>query len=134
VGNALKFTPKGAVSVSLCAASTPTPEGRLRLLFSVADTGVGIAQDKLAGIFEPFSRIEHPGGRQADGSGLGLAIVKRLVELMGGSVAVDSEPGAGTTAHFTVVVDRLAPGRAIRPRTHCPTSARARCACSWSRT
>lgn len=108
VGNALKFTSQGRATVSLCAPRAGAQEGRLQLLFSVADTGEGIPPDKLAGIFEPFSRVERHGRRQADGSGLGLAIVKRLVELMGGTVAVESEPGLGTTVHFTIIAGRPA--------------------------
>jgi PAS domain S-box-containing protein len=94
LGNALKFTPSGGwVSVSLRRA-----EDDLEL--AVRDTGPGIPQDKLELIFQRFQQLDGSATRKHEGTGMGLAIVKELAELMGGHVAVRSEPGAG--ACFTV--------------------------------
>ena len=69
-------------------------------MLAVSDTGIGIAPDRLEGIFKPFAR---PGSNQAQaGVGLGLALVRRLVELHGGTVAIDSAPGRGTTVTLTL--------------------------------
>ncbi len=99
VGNALKFTAKGSVVVE----AYPLPsrrEGETRALFSVADTGCGIADADLARLFEPFVQGSRGYSRNAQGAGLGLSICKSLVELMGGTIAVDSEVGRGTTIFF----------------------------------
>jgi len=103
VGNALKFTPSGSVSVAV----SPLPQirpGAYPLLFSVTDSGIGIPDDKLAILFKPFTQVSEGYMRQFQGAGLGLAICKRLVELMGGTIAVESEEGAGTSVHFSVTL------------------------------
>ena len=101
VGNALKFTPQGTVRVeaSLLPALQP---GQCRVLFSVADTGIGIPDDKLDSLFRPFSQVTEGYTRSYQGAGLGLSICKRLVTFMGGNISVVSEPAAGTTMHFSV--------------------------------
>ncbi|WP_241149882.1 ATP-binding protein, partial [Pseudomonas viridiflava] len=71
-------------------------------VLKVIDTGVGIAQDQQALVFQRFHRIENQGGRTFEGSGIGLSLVDELVRLHGGTIAVESEPGAGTT--FTVTL------------------------------
>jgi two-component system, sensor histidine kinase ChiS len=91
VSNAIKFTSSGG-SIALCA--TPLDEDRFE--FSVQDSGLGIAADKLPLLFERFSQIEHSATRHHGGTGIGLALVKELVTLMGGSVGVESEPGQGS--------------------------------------
>jgi PAS domain S-box-containing protein len=95
VGNAIKFTERGGVVVDI----RPSPgEGEaFRLLFTIADTGIGIPEDKLVRLFTPFYQIDGSRTRQYQGAGLGLAIVQRLVTLMGGHIEIASELGGGTT-------------------------------------
>jgi PAS domain S-box-containing protein len=95
VGNAIKFTEKGAVRVD--ASPLRRENGRVRVLFSVADTGIGIADDKLREIFEPFVQAEGTYTRRFQGAGLGLSIVRRLARLMDASLDIDTEEGRGTT-------------------------------------
>jgi CheY-like chemotaxis protein len=102
VGNAIKFTHEGGVSVRV---SRPGGIGtRTVLRFEVADTGIGISAHGRARLFEPFSQADTSTTRKYGGTGLGLAISKRLSEAMGGAIGVDSEPGRGTTLWFTVEV------------------------------
>ncbi|MCA0406002.1 MAG: response regulator [Proteobacteria bacterium] len=96
VNNALKFTERGGVSVDVSMVEG----GRVR--FCVADTGIGIAQDKLGTIFEAFSQADQSTTRQFGGTGLGLTIARRLVEAMGGDLAVTSTLGQGTQFFFTL--------------------------------
>ncbi len=98
VGNAVKFTMQGAVRVTLEAASAPS--GAVALRVAVADTGVGIPKDKQAQLFEKFVQADSSTTRKFGGTGLGLAISKDLVEMMGGTIALESEPGVGSK--FTV--------------------------------
>jgi two-component system, sensor histidine kinase and response regulator len=99
VGNALKFTERGEVVVTIERDTQSRDPGALR--FSVSDTGIGIAPEKLTSIFSPFAQADSSTTRKYGGSGLGLAIVERLVHLMGGRVWVESEVGKGSTFHFT---------------------------------
>ncbi len=103
VGNALKFTERGHVIVSLREDSRA--EGCTRLHFSVADTGIGIPKDKQQVIFEAFLQADGSTTRRFGGTGLGLAISTTLVRLMGGRLWVESEPDVGSTFHFTVSLD-----------------------------
>lgn len=98
LSNAIKYTDKGFVSLK---AQTLEKEGGRRLVLSVADTGIGICREETGRIFEDFGRGRNTGGR--DGMGLGLAIVKQLVDVMEGTVTVESEPGKGSV--FTVLLD-----------------------------
>ena len=100
VGNALKFTAKGSVRLDLTAL--PIRNGRLQLLFSVSDTGIGISTEMLDELFKPFAQVENTYTRKFQGAGLGLSIVKRLVELMGGHITLDSVPGEGTNVHVAL--------------------------------
>lgn len=106
LGNALKFTERGGVQVTLsCVMSEPSPgESRrpVRLFFSVRDTGIGIAKEKLDQLFQPFAQVDTSSKRRRQGVGLGLVISQRLCELMGGGITVDSHLGFGTTFRFTV--------------------------------
>ena len=104
LGNAVKFTSQGSVSVS--AALESESEETVVLRVSVADTGIGIPPEKLRLIFEPFRQADGSITRNYGGTGLGLAISKKLVELLGGSIAVESQPGTGSTFHFTVTLER----------------------------
>lgn len=97
VGNALKFTEKGSVTVT----AEPLPYGG-KVLFCVADTGRGIPDDKLAAMFDPFTQGDYSHTRLFQGAGLGLSIVRRLVLLLGGSLAVESEEGVGTSVFVSL--------------------------------
>lgn len=90
LSNAVKFTPQGRITVQVQRRNNG-------VAFSVTDTGVGIPQDALALIFEPFRQVGRQGWSAQHGTGLGLHIVKRLVELLGGTVAVESEVGTGSS-------------------------------------
>lgn len=100
VGNALKFTEKGEVTVELRA--TPIPSGGCQLNVNVRDTGVGIPASALEKIFESFTQADGSTTRKYGGTGLGLSICRQLVEMMGGKIGVDSEVGKGSNFWFTV--------------------------------
>jgi PAS domain S-box-containing protein len=101
VGNSLKFTHAGSVTVE--ASLLPAAhDGQCRVLFSVADTGIGIPDDKLGNLFQPFSQVTEGYTRSYQGAGLGLSICKRLVTFMGGNISVVSELGVGTTMYFSI--------------------------------
>ncbi len=102
IGNAVKFTAAGAVTVRL----ESTPEG---LLFSVRDTGIGIAESNRDRLFQSFSQIDSSLTRKYGGTGLGLAISKTLVELMGGSIWLESEEGIGSVFSFTLPTNPTTP-------------------------
>ena len=99
VGNAIKFTERGAVVIRV--RRNPHGAGAGALMVSVTDTGIGIPADQLPSLFNPFSQADSSVTRKYGGTGLGLAIVDRLVRLMGGTVSVESAPGCGSTFSFT---------------------------------
>ena len=99
LGNAIKFTDRGEVALTV-APGEQTSSG-MTVHFSVRDTGIGIAEDKQALIFEPFRQADGSITRRHEGSGLGLAICTRLVALAGGDIWVESRVGEGSTFHFT---------------------------------
>ncbi len=107
LSNAVKFTERGEVAVAVEAR--PVSPEKLRLRFSVRDTGVGIPPDRLEMIFEPFLQVDASTSRKYGGTGLGLAISTRLVELMGGRIWAESVEGQGSVFHFTVKVGRAGP-------------------------
>ena len=98
VGNAVKFTRQGRVTLSVRASAMD--DGGEALEWAVSDTGIGIAPDKLDRLFRPFSQVDGSTTRTYGGTGLGLAISQRLVNAMGGLIEVDSESGAGSTFRF----------------------------------
>ena len=100
VGNAIKFTSRGEIVVEVEPESVDATEACLH--FSVRDTGIGIAPEKQAKIFEAFSQADVSTTREYGGTGLGLAITSQLVQMMGGRLWVESQPGKGSTFHFTV--------------------------------
>jgi PAS domain S-box-containing protein len=98
LSNAVKFTEKGEVIVHVDAE--PAGRGKYRLHLAVRDTGIGIPQDRMDRLFESFSQVDASTSRRYGGTGLGLAISKRIVELMGGTMWVESEEGKGSTFHI----------------------------------
>ena len=114
VSNAMKYTRQGTVRVTV--ESETRPGGRARLRFRVSDTGAGIPEDRLSSIFESFVRLrDSVNQRNVEGTGLGLTIVKRLVEMLGGSIEVESELGTGSVFTFTVDVDAIESVEPDRP-------------------
>ncbi|MCF8105633.1 MAG: response regulator [Desulfohalobiaceae bacterium] len=103
VGNAVKFTSEGKVSVVLKASSKQPGEGRLRLLCSVSDTGIGISQENQDVIFDNFQQVDPSIPEMFGGSGLGLAISKHYLEMMDGQIWCTSREGRGSTFFFTPV-------------------------------
>ncbi|HSJ23637.1 MAG TPA: ATP-binding protein [Longimicrobiales bacterium] len=103
LGNAVKFTEKGGVTLRVL----PDPE---RVTFEVQDTGVGISEQNRARIFERFWQANREGTRAISGAGLGLTVSRHLVELMGGTISVESEPGAGSTFRFHLPLQQDADG------------------------
>jgi signal transduction histidine kinase len=101
VANAIKFTERGEVAVR--ANVTESSEQGVRLLFEVQDTGIGLAPDAVARLFQPFVQADGSITRKYGGTGLGLAISKQLIEMMGGRVGVDSELGKGSRFWFTAM-------------------------------
>jgi len=101
IGNAVKFTEKG--HITLRAHSEDTLDGKVRIIFTVEDTGIGIASDKIDVLFDPFVQADGSFQRRYSGTGLGLSIVKQLVELMEGEVDVESEPSRGTVIRFSIL-------------------------------
>ncbi len=119
VGNAIKFTDSGSVTVEV-ATLGDREDGICRFLFSVRDTGIGVPDDMVDRIFGAFTQVDGAYTRRFQGTGLGLHIVKRLVSLMDGNISVESERGKGTSVHFVLslmAVDRPKPlGGKLSPR------------------
>jgi len=124
MGNAVKFTPEGRISLSV--ERSETNDDSIELYFSVSDTGTGIPADQQEAIFQPFSQADESIGRRFGGTGLGLTISSQLVSLMGGDLQVDSEEGRGSIFHFTarfkaaspVEAHVLPPQGAVPPAAH----------------
>ncbi|MEJ6393356.1 ATP-binding protein [Gymnodinialimonas sp. 2305UL16-5] len=104
IGNAVKFTAEGHVSVHVMADPNVPEDKGLTLRIVVQDTGVGIAEDKQAHVFGEFNQVEDERNRRHDGTGLGLAISRRLVQMMGGEMWLESEEGKGSAFGFTLPV------------------------------
>jgi signal transduction histidine kinase/ActR/RegA family two-component response regulator len=103
VGNAIKFTDHGEVSVEVSAKAVTN--GRAWLQFSIRDTGIGIAPDQQGGLFQEFQQVQTSGKRLYGGTGLGLAVSRSIVTLMGGEIGLKSMPGEGTTITFDAHFD-----------------------------
>lgn len=101
VGNAIKFTSHGEITIRVAVAHGPPTQSDYTLHFSVRDTGIGIPISKQAAIFEAFSQADVSTTRQYGGTGLGLSISSQLVDMMGGEIWLESEVGVGSTFHFT---------------------------------
>jgi CheY-like chemotaxis protein len=103
--NAVKFTSEGTVVFT--AGFKPAGRSRVSLIFTVADTGIGIAPHEVKNLFRPFAQASEAVARRYGGAGLGLVFVKRIAEAMGGGLVVTSKPGRGTTFRLSVSVDRV---------------------------
>jgi signal transduction histidine kinase/CheY-like chemotaxis protein len=99
-GNAVKFTMQGKVEIRIKRVSE-----RNRILFEIADTGMGITPENCSKLFQPFTQIDSSDRREFGGTGLGLSISRRLVELMHGDIGVNSEPGVGSTFWFSLPLE-----------------------------
>lgn len=101
IGNAFKFTQEGRVVVEVSAVDSPESDA-FQVKFMISDTGIGIPEEKLEMLFRPFTQVCEGYRREYQGAGLGLSICKRLVELMGGSIVIESELERGSTVSFTI--------------------------------
>ena len=107
LGNAIKFTPTGLVSITVTLA--PDDDEHASVLFEVTDTGIGIPEQHMGSIFNSFSQVDSTVSRKYGSTGLGLAICRLLAEMMGGATGVSSEEGKGSTFWFTARFERIAP-------------------------
>ena len=117
IGNAIKYTDEGRVDVS--ASYKKLDDKHIEFHCEITDTGIGVPAEKLQTIFEKFSQADTSTTRKYGGTGLGLAITKQLVEMMGGTIGVDSEVGAGSTFWFAIpfeVTDKLSEEKYVRRR------------------
>lgn len=121
IGNAIKFTSTGEVVIDIKRQSSSAQ--KLILHVSVSDTGIGIPADKLGSMFTEFSQADRSTFREFGGTGLGLAISKSLVELMEGEIGIESQPGLGTTIHFTATLEQQAEQIATSGSAHLPLPA-----------
>ena len=103
LSNAVKYTPEGGQIALKVETMKQTVHNHAHLRFTVADNGIGMSEEYVKTIFEPFSRETTDKTKSIQGTGLGMAITKNIVDLMGGVITVDSEPGKGTT--FTVELE-----------------------------
>jgi len=101
VGNAIKFTEKGGVRVEISPLGSPRGD-HIMVLFIVSDTGIGIPDDQLARILEPFTQVESNYTRRFQGAGLGLSIVRKLVRIMNGNMSIADAEGGGTTVYIAI--------------------------------
>ncbi|MBB6674700.1 PAS domain S-box protein [Cohnella nanjingensis] len=100
--NAIKFTPAGSISIAVDLAGVK--EDQVRLRFAIRDTGIGIPEEKVGNLFEPFYQVDHFMVRKAEGTGLGLAITKKLVQLMGGDIRYEPNPDGGSVFLFHLML------------------------------
>jgi PAS domain S-box-containing protein len=112
VGNAVKFTEQGSVTVT-CRFEEAPPEPRL--LIEIADTGIGIPQDKMESIFDPFTQADATVARRFGGTGLGLSISRKFARALGGDITVESRPGKGSTFRVTLKTGDLQDVRFLQP-------------------
>jgi len=113
LSNAIKFTDTGDVTVT--AAATPLDAAQVEVRFTIADTGIGIPEDRLHRLFQSFSQVDASTTRKYGGTGLGLVISRRLAEMLGGRIWVESTPGKGSTFSFTIRAKTAASVTAASP-------------------
>jgi CheY-like chemotaxis protein/anti-sigma regulatory factor (Ser/Thr protein kinase) len=106
IDNAVKFTERGTIRLEV--AAEPAARERVRLVFAVADSGIGLSAAEIKRLFRPFAQANTAVARRYGGAGLGLTYVKRIARAMGGDLAVTSKPGGGSRFRMSVVVTRLA--------------------------
>ena len=106
IDNAVKFTERGGVRLDV--ASEPAGRGKVRLVFTVTDSGIGLTPVEIKRLFRPFAQANERVARRYGGAGLGLAFVKRVAKAMGGDLKVASAPGGGSRFCLTAVVDKVA--------------------------
>ncbi len=121
IDNAVKFTERG--SVRLDVTSEQAARGKVRLVFTVTDSGIGLTPVEIKRLFRPFAQANERIARRYGGAGLGLALVKRVAKAMGGDLKVASAPGGGSRFRLTVVVDKLADAAAARGGVAAPAAA-----------
>ncbi len=109
VGNAIKFTDRGTVTVAIQRVDTGG-DHQAQLRFTVTDTGAGMTRDEIGRLFKPFTQADESTTRRFGGTGLGLTISRQLVELMGGAIGVESDPGVGSRFWFTLALPIADPG------------------------
>jgi CheY-like chemotaxis protein len=114
IDNAVKFTDHG--SVRLDVSSEKAARGRLRLIFTVSDSGIGLSAAEIKRLFRPFAQANEKIARRYGGAGLGLALVKRLATAMGGTLTVASKPGGGSRFDFSATVGKVASGAGAKGR------------------
>ena len=132
VGNAVKFTERGAVDISVMLAGEHVrPEGIMLLLFSVRDTGIGIPSEDLKHIFEKFSQLDTSPTKRFGGTGLGLAFSAQIIAYLGGKLWVDSRAGEGSTFSFTIPL--IPRDHAVKKRANEPKPGQPRWRCIWNR-
>ncbi|MEO0457205.1 MAG: response regulator [Cyanobacteria bacterium P01_A01_bin.114] len=119
LSNSIKFTDKGEVSIQAKVqpinpetTDVETTRPHYEIQFVVKDTGIGIAQGKIKSLFQPFQQVDASTTRKYGGTGLGLVISRQLIEMMGGKIEIESEPGQGTTFHFSIKLEAY--GRALQ--------------------
>src|SRR5207237_1568761 len=103
LGNALKFTERGRVTMR--ASTAPLGGGRTRVTLAVEDTGIGIEEEQRRRLFQPFAQADSSTTRRFGGTGLGLSIVRRLAHLMDGDITAESQPGKGSTFYVRLIFE-----------------------------
>ena len=113
LSNAVKFTPEGGTITYQSVFRHAGPGGKLSCTFKVSDNGIGISEEFQRTLFEPFSQEKRDDNSPNRGSGIGLAVAKKLIDLMGGSISVQSSPGQGTTFTVQLTADSVPPEQAV---------------------